>query len=207
MIRPHRRKRKHDPPSTPLAAKRLDIRPSVMSPTTQSSYSDSGLPSEPSTSGTALPPGNVTSPGSYLGRAEYVSGTVPIDEEDAKKYSSGRTSTLTKEDKRYLNDLHAFELPTRSLSDSLISSFMEQCYPWMPIVDFHELRTSEGSEPSLLLLYSVFVAGSRVSLAPNARMSGDSFYRRAKALYHLGYEKDPMTVIRSICLLLWFNNR
>lgn len=157
--------------------------------------------------GESLPSDDETSPGSYLGRAEYVSGTAAIDEDDAKRYSSGRTTSLADEDKRYLLDLRAFDLPVRSLHDSLIASFFEYCYPWMPIVEPSELRTTDTFRPSLLLLQSVYVAASRVSPAPDARASGDAFYRKAKALYHLGYEKNPMNIVRSICLILWFNNR
>ncbi|KAF2185637.1 hypothetical protein K469DRAFT_665282 [Zopfia rhizophila CBS 207.26] len=204
---PHQRKRKHDnfPPSS--APKRLNIHPAVSSPVSRLSRSGTMQLSEFSVPQTSLGSvENETSPGSYLGRAEYVNGTVPIDEEDAKKYSSGQVMALPEEDSRYLIHLQAFDVPARSTHDSLISSFMNQCHPWMPIVESHELRPSESFRPSLLLLNSIFVAGSRVSLASDAQASGQMFYRRAKALYHLGYEKVPMTVVRSICLLLWFNN-
>ncbi|KAF2692172.1 hypothetical protein K458DRAFT_286823 [Lentithecium fluviatile CBS 122367] len=207
MQSPHRRKRKHDRPQSPLLTKRLDSRPAAPSTTSERSQSLVAITPEiaPRQNDTSRTDDDVR-PGSYLGRAEYVSGTVPIDEEDATRYSSGRSSGLADEDKRYLSDLRVFELPPRSLYDSLIASFMQHCYPWMPIVESSELRATETFQPSLLLLHSVFVAASRVSLAPNAVASGDVFYRKAKALYHLGHEAAPMNVVRSICLLLWFNN-
>lgn len=150
-------------------------------------------------------PGHDTSPGSYLGRAEYVSGTFPIDEEDAKRYSSGHETALPELDKKFLLDLHAFELPARSVRESLISQFMDKCYPWMPIVETDELQKRDGTEQSILLLQAVFVAGSRVSIAPHAQAAGHSFYRRAKALYWMGHEKDPLATFKSICILQWWN--
>ena len=128
--------------------------------------------------------GNEVSPGSYLGRAEYVSGIVPIDEEDAKNYSAGRETVLPESDRKFLADLGAFDVPIRSTRESLLSNFMERCHPWMPIVELAELRPMKNFEPSVLLLQAVFAAGSRVSLAPQAQASGHTFYRRAKALYY-----------------------
>jgi hypothetical protein len=148
---------------------------------------------------------NDTSPGSYLGRAEYVNGTVPIDEEDAKRYSSGHETALPELDRKFLLDSHAFELPARSVRESLISQFMDKCYPWMPIIEADDLQKRDNMEPSILLLQAVFVAGSRVSMAPNAQASGHSFYRRAKALYWMGHEKDPLAIVKSICILQWWN--
>ncbi|KAF2662341.1 hypothetical protein K491DRAFT_585585 [Lophiostoma macrostomum CBS 122681] len=203
---PHLRKRKHGPLISTSTAKRAHSLVSTGTPSPLPQSSPLRPTVDQSLGHSALYHETETSPGSYLGRTEYVNGTVPIDEEDAGNYSSGRRTKLAEADKRYLIELRAFDSPTRSLRDSLIAAFMEHCYPWMPIVEQQELRSSDSFKPSLLLLHSVFVAGSRVSLSSEAQASGDMFYRRAKALFHLGYEKDTMTVVRSICLLLWFNN-
>lgn len=208
VYRPHQRKRKNDSSNMSFSgsAKRLSSRPPAASPL--SDVLNSKIP--PPNGVTEPESGNyasrkVASPGSYLGRAEYVSGTVPIDEEDAKQYSAGHETSLPELDQKFLTDLHAFNLPARSVNDSLVAHFMERCYPWMPIVDPSDFRKTDKFEPSMLLLQAVLVAGSRVSMAPNAQVSGQNFYRRAKALFYLGHEKDPLTMVRSICILQWWN--
>lgn len=143
-----------------------------------------------------------TPPGSYLGRAEYIRGAVPIDEEDARMYPQEHQRDTPEQDMRYLREIGALDLPPRALRSSLIENFMERCAPWMPIVDREEL---EGPKPSLLLLHAVFVAGSRVSTAAHVQEAGQTFYRRAKALFHMDVEKDPLTIIRAICIIQWWN--
>lgn len=203
----HQRKRKNATAngSSSSPTKRLITNLALPSPTTDAPLSGTLPPSESNgTEGLATNTPN-ESPGSYLGRTAYVSGTVPIDEEDAKRYSSGRGTALPELDKKFLQDLHAFDLPARSIRESLISRFMDKCYPWMPIVEVDELQKADDTEPSILLLQSVFVAGSRVSMAPHAQASGHSFYRKAKALYWMGHEKDPLATVRAVCILQWWN--
>ncbi|KAH8812275.1 fungal-specific transcription factor domain-containing protein [Xylogone sp. PMI_703] len=145
---------------------------------------------------------SVNPPRSYLGRAEYISGVVPIDEDDARMYPQDYPQDVPEHDMQYLRDIGAFDLPSRAMRSSLIESFMERCAPWMPIVNRDEL---EGPKPSILLLQAVFAAGSRVSTASQLQDAGRAFYRRAKALFHMEIEKDPLTVIRAICILQWWN--
>ncbi|KAL5354324.1 hypothetical protein ACLOAV_000413 [Pseudogymnoascus australis] len=140
--------------------------------------------------------------GSYLGRAEYIGGVVAIDEEDAKMYPQGHTSDTAELDMQYLQDLKAFDLPSRSLRESLILNYMEKCNPWMPVVEKTDM---EGTGPSILLLQAIFVAGSRTSAAPQAQTHGATFYRRAKALFSANIEKNPLTIIQAICILQWWN--
>ncbi|EQL35447.1 C6 transcription factor [Blastomyces gilchristii SLH14081] len=145
-------------------------------------------------------------PTSYLGRSEYISSIVPIDEEDARKYHVEHDSAAPSEAyQKFLHELRAFDLPPRSVRDSLITNFLERCHPWMPIVDNIAIDRDDTPETSLLLLQAIFVAGSKVSTAPNAQCLGEEFYRRAKALYYSDFEKDPLVVIQAICLLQWWN--
>jgi len=158
---------------------------------------------EQSNFSTAATSTELSNSGSYLGRGEYL---VPIDEENAKRYPvPGRESMIPEMDRKFLHELGAFELPSRSVYDSLISHFMDRCHPWMPIVESWELQKIDDRDPSILLLQAVFVAGSRVSTAPQAQSFGRTCYQRAKALFHCGVERDPLTIIRAICLLQWWN--
>jgi hypothetical protein len=184
-----------------LKSRRIDL----LGHATHVSQDDALQEPSVSTNGGARSSITHTSPGSYLGRAEYISGIVPIDEEDAKKYGTGRESDVPELDMRFLRELRAFDLPARSLRESLISHFMERCHPWMPIVSKSDLAQTSNFTPSILLLQAVFAAGSRVSMAPHAQSTGHAFYRRAKALYYSGAEKNPLDVIRAICIVQWWN--
>lgn len=149
------------------------------------------------------------SPGtsSFLGRSEYLGGEVPINEDQAKSYPAVATESLTEEDIRILQLQHAFELPPRPVREGLIDAFMKRCAPWMPIVERSWLAERHGNQPSLLLLQAVFLAGSRVSSAPAvaAYASPNEFYRRAKALFWSGYEKNTITVITAVLVMHWYN--
>ncbi|ODH39352.1 hypothetical protein ACO22_01920 [Paracoccidioides brasiliensis] len=149
------------------------------------------------------------SPGtsSFLGRSEYLSGEVPINEDQAKSYPAVASESLTEEDIRILELQHAFDLPPRAVREGLIDAFMKRCAPWMPIVERSWLAERQGNQPSLLLLQAVFLAGSRVSSAPAiaAYASPNEFYRRAKALFWSGYEKNTITVITAVLVLHWYN--
>ncbi|EEH04686.1 fungal specific transcription factor domain-containing protein [Histoplasma capsulatum G186AR] len=149
------------------------------------------------------------SPGasSFLGRSEYLRGEVPINENRAKSYPAVASESLTEEDIRILQLQHAFDLPPRAVREGLIDAFMKRCAPWMPIVERSWLAEGHGNQPSLLLLQAVFLAGSRVSSAPAvaAYASPNEFYRRAKALFWSGYEKNPVTMITAVLVMHWYN--
>lgn len=65
--------------------------------------------------------------------------------------------------------------------------------------------------PSLLLLQSVLLAGSRVCDNPQLKDASGSttpaamtFYKRAKALYDANYEDDRVTIVQSLVLMGWY---
>jgi hypothetical protein len=141
-----------------------------------------------------------------VSRSEYVGGDFPIIEDQGKLYV-GATERLSDEDIRILQMHHAFDLPPRAVREGLIDTFMKRCSPWMPIVERSWLMERHGNQPSILLLQAVFLAASRVSSAPavTAYASSNEFYRRAKALFWSGYEKNTITVITAVCILHWYN--
>ncbi|PGG97363.1 hypothetical protein AJ79_09236 [Helicocarpus griseus UAMH5409] len=149
------------------------------------------------------------SPGtsSFLGRSEYLGGEVPINEDQAKSYPAVATESLTEDDIRMLQLQHAFDLPPRAVREGLMDAFMKRCAPWMPIVERSWLTERQGNQPSLLLLQAIFLAGSRVSSAAAvaAYASSNEFYRRAKALFWSGYEKNIITVITAVIVMHWYN--
>ncbi|UNI17150.1 hypothetical protein JDV02_003526 [Purpureocillium takamizusanense] len=110
-------------------------------------------------------------------------------------------------DIRFLTLRKAFDLPSRTMRESLIDAFMEHCHPWTPIVERRWLEETAQRRPSLLLLQAVFLAGSRVLSSPLVHTSSSSpeFYDRARALFFHGHEKNTTLAIVAVCLLQWWN--
>ncbi|KAF3402960.1 Acetamidase regulatory protein [Talaromyces pinophilus] len=125
----------------------------------------------------------------------------------ANGYSPMEGEGPSADDIGILRAQHVFDLPSSAVSDSLIETFMERCQPWMPVVERSWLVESDTNKPSILLLQAVFLAACRVSSAPTviAYASPVEFYRRAKAIFYSGYEKDPLILIAVTCILQWYN--
>ncbi|KAF3393943.1 Acetamidase regulatory protein [Penicillium rolfsii] len=141
---------------------------------------------------------------SYRGRSEYLGGSVPFDENMVRPghettYTSPKASAA---DLQMLREQGAFELPPLSVQNELMKSFNKYCAPWTPVVDPKWL---DQSTPSMLLLQSIFLAGSRVSKAHLEYGSSEVFYRRAKLLFFFGGRNNSLISIVAACLLHWYN--
>lgn len=147
------------------------------------------------------PPG-LSKPGSFLGRAEYLT---PVDEDDAKKYSYTETTAFDDLSRQLLHGLRAFDLPSKTILTTFSNNCLDLCIPWMPIVQEQDLYQSDHAQPSNLLQQAVLVAGSRVSASSQAQAIGQRCYQRAKALVFCGAEADPLNTIRAMVLLQWWN--
>lgn len=167
---------------------------------------------------TSSPAITVTSRCGFIGHPELVAGDLETDNVSDRVPPPHRSSRSAAE-MAVLRLYGALHLPTRAIRDSLISNFKTYCDPWMPIVESSELKTlglhvtepSEGqglstsSDSSLLLAQALFVAGSRVHSPRFSFASCSEFYDRAKALFFAEYESNPLTTIRALCLLQWYN--
>ena len=165
----------------------------------------------------ALPPNDTTyetppTEQSYVGRSSYLSTQVPFTEDTTPAQKnpprSSRDDPLTAVDLETLRLRRAFDLPPRTIRESLIDAFMDRCHPWMPIVDRHWLEDRDGRQPpSLLLLQAVFLAGSRVLSSPlvQGHASSAEFYERAKALFLVGHEQNTTLAVVAVSLLQWWN--
>lgn len=141
---------------------------------------------------------------SYIGRDAYLDGSIPATEATTSMPQQAH-SGLSDIDMQVLHLYKAFEMPPRSVRNSLIDKFMEHCLPWMPIVDRRWLEEQPDHSPSPLLLQSVFLAGSRVSAKPLIGATSEDYYQRAKALFFSGHEKNSLISVVSALLLHWWN--
>ncbi|KAJ5763441.1 hypothetical protein N7533_002122, partial [Penicillium manginii] len=167
-----------------------------------SPYEDNVLPSEP----LPLPVNNgepVIKEESYRGRSEYLGGSVPFDENMVKPGHETTSPKTSAADLQMLRDQGAFELPPEYVQRELMASFNKYCLPWTPVIDPKWL--DEGTPPSMLLLQSIFLAGSRVSKAHLDYASSEVFYRRAKLLFFFGGGNNSLISIVAACLLHWYN--
>jgi hypothetical protein len=137
----------------------------------------------------------------YLDRSQYVSSsTVAIDVDQESE--SG--TCLSDSDLQILNTQRVYDLPTRSVYDSLLYQFWTYCYPWTPIVERDWIENKPQNEMSPLLIQSVLLAGSRVSLTTAASYS-ENLYKKGKTLFWIGAEQDPIIMTISSILLNWWN--
>ncbi|RYO95753.1 hypothetical protein DL764_007606 [Monosporascus ibericus] len=129
----------------------------------------------------------------------------------------GTRARLTELDNIEIDILHqrgAFLLPPRSLCDELIEAYFTWVHPIVPVINrtrFVRQYKDPKNPPSLLLLQSVLLAGSRVCSNKQLMDANGSttpaaltFYKRAKALYDANYEDDRVTIVQSLVLLSWF---
>lgn len=139
---------------------------------------------------------------SYLGRLEYLQNDVPVNDDAGLPRTIPRR--LSETDVAILRVQRVSDLPPRAIRESLLDAFWTRCYPWSPVVDHSWIQDRDPSRVSLLLQHAMFLAGSRVS-APIPGYPSEEFYKKARVLFWIGAEEDPIIIIAAACLLHWWN--
>ncbi|KAI1192657.1 fungal-specific transcription factor domain-containing protein [Nemania serpens] len=129
----------------------------------------------------------------------------------------GSRARLTELDNIEIDILHqrgAFLLPPRQLCDELIDAYFKWVHPIVPVINrtrFMKQYQDPKNPPSLLLLQSILLAGSRVcqnqqlmDATGSTTPAALTFYKRAKALYDANYEDDRVTIVQSLLLMGWY---
>ncbi|KAK9470850.1 fungal-specific transcription factor domain-containing protein, partial [Dipodascopsis tothii] len=130
------------------------------------------------------------------------------------RVGSARLNELDPEEIEVLNRRGAFLLPPREVCDELVEAFFVKVHPMIPMINrtqFMRRYNDPSNPPSLLLLQSILLVGSRVCEHPtlldstgSSDMASMTFFKRAKALYDANYEDDRMTIVQSLMLLSWW---
>ena len=143
----------------------------------------------------------------YVGRSSYIAHDVPIDETSAREYCSFQNQEPSEVELQTMNLWQCLDLPPRAARQSLLDTYMQKCFPWTPILDPLDLENRDDKPASLFLTQAIYLAASRVSSAPGvvAYASSKQFYQRAKTLFWLGHEKDPLIAITATVMLHWYN--
>ncbi|KAH7357669.1 hypothetical protein BKA66DRAFT_243799 [Pyrenochaeta sp. MPI-SDFR-AT-0127] len=139
---------------------------------------------------------------SYLGRLEYLRNDVPVNEDAG--LPGKMPHRLSDTDMEILRVQRVTELPPRAIRESLLDAFWTRCYPWSPVVERSWIENRNPNQVSLLLQHAIFLAGSRVS-APLSNHPSEEFYKKARVLFWMGAEEDPIITIAAACLLHWYN--
>ena len=160
----------------------------------------------------------------YLGESSNLTllvhdrhGTADVVHYPLPENVRGSRARLTELDNVEIDILHqrgAFLLPPRALCDELIDNYFKWVAPIVPVISrtrFMRQYKDSKNPPSLLLLQSILLAGSRVCTNPQLMDANGSttpaamtFYKRAKALYDANYEDDRVTIVQALVLMGWY---
>ncbi|KAJ9638511.1 hypothetical protein H2204_004281 [Knufia peltigerae] len=129
----------------------------------------------------------------------------------------GSNRTLSPEETTFLEAGGSFSLPDEGVCEKLTDAYFNHIHPNLPIMDagrFLGQLSSEGVQGfSPLLLWSMFFAASSYvdddvvikAGYPSRKAMKRGFFKRAKMLYDVDYERDKTIIIQSTALLSnWF---
>ena len=144
---------------------------------------------------------------SYLGRSDYITAHVDIDEDDATNYTGlgSRTGALHSLEAKIRRNVSTLEIPRGTLRQSLLRNFLQRCRPWMPLVSEEDLEKLDAKNEDTLLVIAMLVAGSIVSSAPEAADHGRRCYQRAKVLFYTNSEQNHLHTLMATIFLQWLN--
>ncbi|KAF2164343.1 hypothetical protein M409DRAFT_67875 [Zasmidium cellare ATCC 36951] len=160
----------------------------------------------------------------YLGESSNLSllvqdrhGTTDVVHYPLPENVRGARARINELDNVEIDILHqrgAFLLPPRQLCDELVDAYFTWIAPVVPVINrskFMRRYRDSKNPPSLLLLQSILLAGSRVCNNPQLMDANGSttpaamtFYKRAKALYDANYEDDRITIVQALILMGWY---
>ncbi|OJJ08555.1 hypothetical protein ASPVEDRAFT_34698 [Aspergillus versicolor CBS 583.65] len=125
---------------------------------------------------------------------------------------------ISLEDVQYLDENGVFTFPDEELRNELLTTFVINVYPYMPLLDLEEflqaIAINNGSSPLSLLLFHAVMFASATFIKPHhlyrAGYSSQKeprreFFLKATIAYDLGLETDPIVIIQSALLLTYWH--
>ncbi|OAL03784.1 hypothetical protein IQ06DRAFT_243908, partial [Phaeosphaeriaceae sp. SRC1lsM3a] len=142
-----------------------------------------------------------------MGRAHYIRNGEEIDEASARSFPSSREHGLSHLEMSTIAAFNGFQLPSASTRQELMGFFMQYCSRWMPIMHENDVASILNGTSSPLLAQALYVAATRVSSAPisPAEPSIKERYERAKILFWMGHESNPINSVKATLLMQWYN--
>jgi hypothetical protein len=106
---------------------------------------------------------------SYLGRSDYITSHVDIDEGDATNYqglgSGLQKGTMHSFEAKMRRNASILEIPRGTLRQSLLRNFLLRCRPWMPLVSERDLDKIDAKNTDTLLVTACLLRIRWVSIA------------------------------------------
>lgn len=132
-------------------------------------------------------------------------------------YIRALPSRFEDEDVRYLSQKGALITPSDPLRNELLQRYFEFMHPFMPILDWTNfvdaIDSNGGAQPvSLLLFQAVMFTGVafcdlrflEAAGYRSRREARRAFYNRARLLYDLDYEEDPIALLQALLLMTYW---
>ncbi|KAJ9609790.1 hypothetical protein H2200_006118 [Cladophialophora chaetospira] len=185
--------------------KALESAARIVATQEENAFVDGSRPKPPLLDGGGAP--TATKQASYLGRSDYITAHVNIDEDDATQYQDlgSRQGALHNFEAKIRRNVSTLEIPRGTLRQSLLRNFLQRCRPWMPLVSERDLDRLDAKNQDTLLVIAVLVAGSIVSSAPEAADHGRRCYQRAKVLFYTNSEQNHLHTLMATIFLQWLN--
>ena len=129
----------------------------------------------------------------YLGESGFLS----VYSQEVRDYH--RQHTTSSQARR------ASELPGSDLLGIFIETYFSSCYAFCPVLD-RETIVSE-IEQSPLVATSIALAGSHIQPPIIPSIKPETYYSRAKQMFHDEVEPDPLRSLQAVCLFYWWSPR
>jgi hypothetical protein len=133
------------------------------------------------------------------------------------QYVKPLPSRLSTEDILYLEKKGALSIPAVPLRDELLRCYVEFIYPYMPLVNVHELvqiidRNDGNQSVSLLLFQAIMFAGVAAADMRFLKAAGfetrrdarRDFFQKTRLLYDFDIEVDRISLIQSLLLMTYW---
>ncbi|KAK6387602.1 hypothetical protein LTS17_000871 [Exophiala oligosperma] len=98
-------------------------------------------------------------------------------------------------------------LPPAELQESFAETYFSYCWPWCPVLDKQTFNGESDGITSPLLINAMALLGMQVRPPIMQHARAKDYYDRAKMLFYMDEESDPLTCLQSIMLFYWWAPR
>jgi hypothetical protein len=98
-------------------------------------------------------------------------------------------------------------LPPIELQQSFAETYFNYCWPWCPVLDKQTFDSQTDGSASHLLINALALLGMQVRPPIMQHARAKDYYDRAKMLFYLDEESNPLVSLQSIMLFYWWAPR
>ncbi|KAH8195419.1 hypothetical protein TruAng_010426 [Truncatella angustata] len=160
--------------------------------------------------------------GAAFGEAKTAHFLSSLEEPDASSYLPAfirpLPAKIAAEDVSYLHMKGALTLPSLTLQNALLRSFLEYVHPYMPMLDLHDflgaINSADGlnGQISLFLYHAVMFASTayvdvkylKEAGYANRKAARKAYFQKTRLLYDFDYESDRLILVQSLLLMTYW---